>query len=109
MHRVLDKTYEQMNRLAEWGYPFPLDADGVQVRKGVQGPEYMRRMRKQVVRSKVRILDQSPALELLRGGDGEVAGARGVRRQEGDGWTVHAGAVIVASGGCAFLSGGLGC
>jgi succinate dehydrogenase/fumarate reductase flavoprotein subunit len=109
MHRVLDKTYEQMNRLAEWGYPFPLDTDGKQVRKGVQGPEYMRRMRKQVVRSKVRILDQSPALELLRGGDGEVAGARGVRRQEGDAWTVHAGAVVVASGGCAFLSGGLGC
>ena len=22
MHRVLDKTYEQMNRLAGWGYPF---------------------------------------------------------------------------------------
>jgi succinate dehydrogenase/fumarate reductase flavoprotein subunit len=66
-------------------------------------------MRKQVVRSRVRILDQSPALELLRNGDGEVAGARGVRRQHGDAWTVHAGAVLIASGGCAFLSGGLGC
>jgi succinate dehydrogenase/fumarate reductase flavoprotein subunit len=109
MHRVLDKTYEQMNRLAEWGYPFPVDQDGKQVRKGVQGPEYMRRMRKQVVRSRVRILDQSPALELLLGGEGEVAGARGVRRQQRDAWTVHAGAVVIASGGCAFLSGGLGC
>ena len=27
----------------------------------------------------------------------------------GDAWTVHAGAVVVATGGCAFLSGGLGC
>ncbi len=84
MHRVLDKTYEQMNRLGDWGYPFPVDGDGKQVRKGVQGPEYMRRMRKQVVRSKVRILDQSPALELLRNTDGEIVGARGVRRQQGD-------------------------
>ncbi|HEX4110435.1 MAG TPA: FAD-binding protein [Solirubrobacteraceae bacterium] len=109
MHRVLDKTYEQMNRLAEWGYPFPVTADGKQVRRGVQGPEYMRRMRKQVVRSRVRILDQSPALELLQGSDGGVTGARGVRRQQGDAWTVHAGAVVVATGGCAFLSGGLGC
>ncbi|MFZ1994881.1 MAG: FAD-binding protein [Solirubrobacteraceae bacterium] len=109
MHRVLDKTYEQMNRLAEWGYPFAVDKEGNQVRKGVQGPEYMRRMRKQVVRSKVRILDQSPALELLRNFDGEVVGARGVRRQQGDAWTVHAGAVVVAAGGNAFQSGGLGC
>jgi succinate dehydrogenase/fumarate reductase flavoprotein subunit len=109
MHRVLDKTYEQMNRLAEWGYPFPVDEDGKQVRRGVQGPEYMRRMRKLVVRSRVRILDQSPALELLCNSGGEVVGARGVRRQRGDAWTVHSGAVVVASGGCAFLSGGLGC
>jgi succinate dehydrogenase/fumarate reductase flavoprotein subunit len=109
MHRVLDKTYEQMNRLAEWGYPFPVDSDGKQVRRGVQGPEYMRRMRRQVARSRVRILDQSPALELLRNPDGEVVGARGVRRQQGDAWTVHSGAVVLASGGCAFLSGGLGC
>jgi succinate dehydrogenase/fumarate reductase flavoprotein subunit len=109
MHRVLDKTYEQVNRLAEWGYPFAVDNEGNQVRRGVQGPEYMRRMRKQVVRSKVRILDQSPALELLRSSEGEIVGARGVRRQQGDAWTVHAGAVIVATGGNAFQSGGLGC
>jgi succinate dehydrogenase/fumarate reductase flavoprotein subunit len=109
MHRVLDQTYENMNRLAEWGYPFAVDPDGTQVRRGVQGPEYMRRMRKQVVRSKVRILDQSPALELLRNADGEIVGARGVRRQEGDAWTVHAGAVVVATGGNAFQAGGLGC
>jgi len=109
MHRVLDVTYEQMNRLAEWGYPFPVGEDGQQVRRGVQGPEYMRRMRRQVARSRVRILDQSPALELLRNSDGEIVGARGVRRQRGDAWSVHAGAVVIATGGCAFLSGGLGC
>ncbi len=109
MHRVLDTTYAQMNRLAEWGYPFAVDGEGRQVRIGVQGPEYMRRMRKQVVRAKVRILDQAPALELLRDADGQIAGARGVRRQAGDTWSVHAGAVVIATGGNAFGAGGLGC
>jgi succinate dehydrogenase/fumarate reductase flavoprotein subunit len=109
MHRVLDETYAQIGRLADWGYPFPRDEQGNQVRRGVQGPEYMRRMRRQVVRSRVRIIDQAPALELLRNGDGEVVGARGVRRQQGDAWRVRARAVVVATGGCAFQSGGLGC
>jgi succinate dehydrogenase/fumarate reductase flavoprotein subunit len=109
MHRVLDETYAQVGRLADWGYPFPTDEQGRQVRGALDGPEYMRRMRRQVVRSRVRILDHSPALELLRGEDGQVTGARGVRPQHGDTWTVYAGAVVVATGGCAFLSGGLGC
>lgn len=109
MHRVLDETYAQVGRLADWGYPFPIDEDGTQVRRGVQGPEYMRRLRRQVVRSRVRILDHSPALELLATPTGEVAGARGVRRQHGGEWRIGAAAVIVATGGCAFLSGGLGC
>ena len=43
------------------------------MRRSLDGPEYMRRMRKQVVRSRVRILDHSPALELLRDADGAVA------------------------------------
>jgi succinate dehydrogenase/fumarate reductase flavoprotein subunit len=109
MHRVLDKTYERVGLLADWGYPFPTAEDGDQVRRSLDGPEYMRRMRKQVVRSRVRILDHSPAIELLRDASGAVSGARGIRRQHGDAWTVNAGAVVIATGGCAFLSGGLGC
>src|SRR5579871_4779690 len=27
MHRVLDKTYDQVGRLADWGYPFPVNDD----------------------------------------------------------------------------------
>jgi len=109
MHRVLDETYARVGQLADWGYPFPLDDEGRQVRRLLDGPEYMRRMRKQVVRSRARILDHSPALELLRDRSGAVAGARGVRRQHDHTWTVNAGAVVIATGGCAFLSGGLGC
>jgi succinate dehydrogenase/fumarate reductase flavoprotein subunit len=115
--RVLDVSFRQMNRLGEWGYPFPADdnprkvgKDGhVNYGRGLQGPEYMRLMRRRVTKARVKIRDHSPALELLTTSAGEVAGARGVRRQKGGRWTVRAHAVVIATGGCTFLSGGLGC
>jgi succinate dehydrogenase/fumarate reductase flavoprotein subunit len=109
MHRVLDETYARVGQLADWGYPFHPDDQGRQSRRTLDGPEYMRRMRRQVVRARVRILDHSPALELLQDRSGALAGARGVRNQHGDSWTVSARAVVIATGGCAFQSGGLGC
>ncbi|MFI2281000.1 FAD-dependent oxidoreductase [Nocardia beijingensis] len=110
MDRVLDQTYANMNRLAVEGrYPFPVDpATGEQVRTGVQGPEYMRRMRAWVKRAGVRILDHSPALELLVDADGVVRGAAGYQRQADRDYRVVAGAVVLATGGCAFLSRALG-
>lgn len=110
MERVLDTTWQQVDRLDRWGYPFPDDRAGRRRRSSLQGPEYMRLMRRQVRRAGVRVLDHSPALELLRDGDGVVSGARGVFRQDGSRpWQVKAGAVVLATGGCAFLSGALGC
>ena len=109
MRRVLDQTYENVNRLAEWGYPFNNDIDGRPIRTNLDGPDYMRLMRKRVKSAGVRILDHSPALELLRDASGAVAGAAGIRRQKGDTWAVRAGAVVLATGGCAFLSKALGC
>jgi succinate dehydrogenase/fumarate reductase flavoprotein subunit len=109
MSRVLDRTYDSMNLLAEWGFPFPHDDDGVEYRTNLRGADYMRLMRRRVTRAGVNILDHSPALELLTADDGSVAGARGVRRQQGGTWAVRAKSVVMASGGCAFLSGGLGC
>lgn len=108
MRRVLDRTYENVNLLADWGFPFLDDGAGGQVRTSLDGPDYMRLMRKRVKAAGVRILDHSPALELLRDASGAVAGATGIRRQRGDVWTVHAGAVVIATGGCAFLSRALG-
>jgi succinate dehydrogenase/fumarate reductase flavoprotein subunit len=108
-HRVLDETFDGMNELAERGYPFPRDEEtGASIRVSLQGPDYMRLMRKLAKSAGVRILDHSPALELLVDEDGAAAGARGVRRQKGDSWTVRAGAVVIATGGCAFLSRALG-
>lgn len=117
MSRVLGQTYSGLHTLEDWGYPFPLDDQGQVYRRSLQGPEYMRLMRKQVKKAGVQILDHSPALELLISADGVVAGAAGVRRQVGDSasrdevvrWQVKAGAVVIASGGCAFLSKALGC
>ncbi|GIE36238.1 pyridine nucleotide-disulfide oxidoreductase [Actinoplanes italicus] len=109
MGRVLDQTYENMNRLeAEARYPFPI-VDGSPYKKGVQGPEYMRRMRSWIRRAGVRILDHSPVTELLVDGTGTVAGVRGHRRQHDTDYRVRAGAVVLATGGCAFLSKALGC
>ncbi|MFF7943179.1 FAD-dependent oxidoreductase [Nocardia gamkensis] len=110
MDRVLDQTYANMDRLAVEGrYPFPVDpGTGAQIRTGVQGPEYMRRMRAWVKRIGVRILDHSPALELLVDAEGVVRGAAGYQRQADRDYRVVAGAVVLASGGCAFLSRALG-
>ncbi|GAA4998596.1 FAD-binding protein [Kitasatospora paranensis] len=109
MARVLERTYANINGLAEsGGYPFPTGPDGRQPRNGLQGPEYMRRMRIRVRRAGVRILDHSPVTELLTAADGSVAGAAGYRRQAGHSYRVRAGAVVLATGGCAFLGKALG-
>ena len=109
MDRVLEQTWTHCEQLAQWGYPFPLDETGLARRTSLQGPEYMRLLRKQVKASGARILDHSPALELLIDARGVVAGAKGVHRQTDETWLARAGSVIIATGGCAFLSNALGC
>ncbi|WP_308287283.1 FAD-binding protein [Actinomadura parmotrematis] len=109
MARVLAETHLRVGDLAAWGYPFPRDDAGAERRGSLQGPEYMRRMRRRVHRGGVTILDHAPALRLLRGADGAAVGAAGLHRQDGGRpWTVRAGAVVLATGGCAFLSGAFG-
>jgi len=109
MMRVLDRTYDALHQLEEWQYPFPRDEAGAPQRISLQGPEYMRLMRKRVKQAGCRILDHSPGLELLIDDSGAVAGAMGVQRQKGGSWMVRAKAVVIATGGCAFLSRALGC
>jgi succinate dehydrogenase/fumarate reductase flavoprotein subunit len=108
MARTLDCTYAQSDRLAEWGYPYPVDDNGKSQRNSLQGPEYMRLIRKRTKAAGVTILDHAPALELLVDDSGAVAGAAGLRRQKDDRWVVRAKAVVIATGGCAFLSKTLG-
>ncbi|MGV0745117.1 FAD-dependent oxidoreductase [Mycolicibacterium sp. XJ870] len=109
MFRVLATSWSRVEQLAQWGYPFPVGADGKPMRSSLQGPEYMRRMRRKAHRSGVRILDHHPALELTVDDDGVVNGANGIARQDGGRpWRIGAGAVVVATGGTAFLSGTFG-
>ncbi len=109
MFRVLATSWDRIELLAQWGYPFPAGADGQPLRSSLQGPEYMRRMRRKAHRNGVRILDHHPALELTNDADGVVNGASGIARQDGGRpWRILAGAVVLATGGTAFLSGTFG-
>ncbi|BAZ76332.1 fumarate reductase/succinate dehydrogenase flavoprotein-like protein [Aulosira laxa NIES-50] len=108
IERVIEKTWLSLPLVEDWGYRFPKE-NGESVRQSYYGPEYMRVLRKHLLRVGVQILDQSPALELLLAEDGSVAGARGVQRQNNRTYTVRAGAVVLANGGCAYLSKALGC
>ncbi|HEY9669118.1 MAG TPA: FAD-binding protein [Coleofasciculaceae cyanobacterium] len=110
MQRVLDRTYTNLNQLEDWGYPFPVDEEGRPHKRSLQqAHDYMRLMRKKITKAGVKILDHSPALELLIDADGAVAGAKGICRQTGERWKIRSGAVVIATGGCAFLSKALGC
>src|SRR5262245_7322195 len=101
VERTLDTAWDRLHSLAAWGYPFPRDDSGQPYLANLRGPDYMHFMRRRVATSGVTILDHHPALELL--GDGEtVAGAAGFDRQRGRPWRVRAGAVVLATGGCAF-------
>jgi succinate dehydrogenase/fumarate reductase flavoprotein subunit len=106
IERMLDETHVQLGRLAEWGYAFARDDRGVVFRGALRGPDYMQMLRRRLLKLGVRILDHSPALRLLTS-NGETSGASGVAR-DGTSWTVQSGAVVIATGGCAFMSKALG-
>jgi succinate dehydrogenase/fumarate reductase flavoprotein subunit len=103
MGRILDETYRQLPTLAGL-YEFSVNDRGETLYGAVRGPEYMRALRQLLLQLQVRILDQSPALELLCHADGSIAGASGIHRQSNLPWTIRAAGVVMATGGCAFFS-----
>jgi succinate dehydrogenase/fumarate reductase flavoprotein subunit len=107
-YRVFDQSYANLDAIAKWGYEWPRTPDGTREFRGnLRGPTIMAFLRSVLVRHGVTILDHSPALELLTS-EGAAAGARGVNKQNGTTWQVRAGAVVITTGGTAFLSGVLG-
>lgn len=102
MLRAADRAYENLLKLVEWGYPFPGDGDGGLYIANLRGPDYMRFMRQRVRKAGVTILDHHPVLELL-GDENHVGGAAGLARRNGADFRVLAGAVVLATGGCAFF------
>lgn len=101
MLRTVDQAYENLLQLAEWGYPFPDDEDGKLYIANLRGPDYMAFMRRRVLKAGVTVLDHHPALELYFDGEA-VTGAAGIDRQRNRDWRIDAGAVVLATGGCAF-------
>jgi succinate dehydrogenase/fumarate reductase flavoprotein subunit len=101
VERTLDLAWDRLHALAAWGYPFPTDDEGRPYLANLRGPDYMHFMRRRVLKSGAAVLDHHPALELLVEG-GVVCGAGGVDRQRNRPWRVTAGAVVLATGGCAF-------
>jgi succinate dehydrogenase/fumarate reductase flavoprotein subunit len=108
-YRVFDQAYVNLDKIAKWGYEWPRTPDGTRESRGnLRGPTIMAFLRKIMLEHGVRILDHSPALELLRTEDGVAGGATGVNKQTGETWRVRSGAVVITTGGTAFLSGILG-
>ena len=77
VERTLDTAWKRLQRLGEWGYPFPRDDDGNVYRANLRGPDYMHFMRRRALRSGVKIFDHHPALELLGGRRCSRGGKRG--------------------------------
>lgn len=98
---TLDTAWRRLHSLADWGYKFPNDDSGKPYLTNLRGPDYMAFMRRRVLRAGAAILDHHPALELLSE-SGMIAGAAGIDRQRNRPWRVRAGAVVLATGGCAF-------
>ncbi|WP_280233202.1 FAD-binding protein [Nocardia cyriacigeorgica] len=106
-HRVLAETHDRIAQLAGWGHRFTGGPHTARV--WLDGAAYLRRMRRTALEAGVRVLDHHPAARLLVDREGIVSGATGVRRRNDfRPWTVRASAVVVATGGCAFLSGRAG-
>lgn len=103
IERTFDQSYANLDAMARWGYKWPKNEEGKEYRGRLRGPDVLFFLRSQLVRHDIRILDHSPALELLVD-EGVIAGAAGVNRQTGDTWQVKAAAVVLATGGTAFLS-----
>lgn len=117
MYRVLDETHRRIGQLVGGGARPAEALTGRSIPERPQriyldGPRYLGRMRRSLLVAGVRILDHHPALQLITDADGVVSGAAGVAGValggEVHGWTVRARAVVLATGGCAFLSGGAG-
>lgn len=103
MRRILELTWTSLPELKDH-YAFSTDERGEVQYRALRGPEYMRAMRAYALAAGARILDHHPALQLLRHGDGSIAGASGLALRGERPWTIRAGAVVLAMGGTAFAS-----
>ncbi|UOO92532.1 FAD-dependent oxidoreductase [Vitreoscilla stercoraria] len=109
---VFGESYKIALELQKLGFVSPVnrpDINGVRSNLlAFDGHEALGFFRQLLLSAGVTILDESPALELLRHQDGNIVGANGVHKTTEKTWSVLAGAVILATGGNAFRSGAMG-
>jgi len=104
MHRIIACTWQTLPNIGRH-YVYESDDDGRIRLNALRGPEYLRALRAYCLAFGVKILDHSPVFGLLRDKAGRVAGAHGAHFQGALGpYRALAGAVILATGGCAFQS-----
>ncbi len=109
LDRTLDETHDRIDPLLQWGYRQVTVAGGPASAVLLDGRRYLAALRRELSRAGVQVLDHHQALYLLVDADGVVCGAGGVQsRDRFRSWTIRAGGVVLATGGCAFLSGGAG-
>jgi len=100
--KILDQSYRNMQLMADWGYEWPLTSDGRQ-RRGTITPNVLAFLRRRLESLGIPILDKHPVLELLVS-DGAASGAAGIDRRTGETYRVRAAAIVLCTGGTAFLS-----
>ena len=105
LDRTLEETHHRIDPLLRWGYRQGAPAASVRL----DGRRYLAALRRELIRAGVQVLDHHHALYLLADTEGVICGAGGVQTSDRfRTWTIRAGGVILATGGCAFLSGGAG-
>ncbi|MEV5650337.1 FAD-binding protein [Nocardia sp. NPDC052254] len=109
LDRMLEETHHRIDPLLRFGYRQVAVAGGPAAAVRLDGRRYLGALRRELFRAGVEVLDHHQALYLLVDVDGVVCGAGGVQsRDRFRSWTIRAGGVVLATGGCAFLSGGAG-
>lgn len=109
-NRVKEQARRNLVELGKSGFTGLLNENLNLVSSSLPGPQYMKHMRKLVKKARVKIWDHAPALNLLIDENGVVGGGQGVfLKKDNEQWQVKAGAVVIATGGCAYLSNALGC
>ena len=109
MSRVLATSWDRIEQLAQWGYPFPVGTTAGRCAAACRARSTCGGCDAGPTAAACGSSTTIPPSSCTTDTDGVVNGAPGIARQDGGRpWRVTAGAVVLATGGTAFLSGSFG-